>query len=146
MTRKRDGLELLRALEESEAMDDLEEIDALSDEELDAKIRAAGGDPEAIRARGKAFAEAQLAKREASRGMLERLEAFRAEAATASRSGGPVLPRAALLARLEQARQDPRFATPVAMLFRQKSAEASTDAELQALVESLELLSKLEEA
>jgi hypothetical protein len=144
MTRKRDGLELLRALEESEAMDDLEEIEALSDEELDARIRAAGGDPEAIRARGKAFAGAQLAKSEASRVMLERLEAFRVEAAR--KRGGPALPRAALLERLEQARRDPRFATPVAMLFRQKSAEASTDAELQALVESLELLSKLEEA
>jgi hypothetical protein len=144
MTGKRDGLELLRALEESEAMDDLEEIDALSSDELDARIRAEGGDPAAIRARGKAFAEAQLAQRRATRAMLERLEAFRAEAA--AKRAGPALPRAALLARLEHARRDPRFATPVAMLFRQKSAESSTDAELQALVESIDLLARLEEA
>jgi hypothetical protein len=134
----------LRAIEESEWVDELEEIEALSSEEVDARIRAEGGDPEAIGAAGKAFAEAQLAKRKATLAMHERLEAFRTEAA--ARRRGPALPRAALLARLEGARVDPRFAAPVAMMFRQKTAEASTDAELQALVESIDLLSKLEES
>jgi hypothetical protein len=141
---KRDGAALFRALREQEALDDLDEIEAMSPEELDRYIAANGGDPEAIRARGKAHAEAMLAQRAANQGTLERLEAFRAQAA-AQRSGPP-LPRAALLARLEAARRDPRFAAPVAMLFQKKTAEACTDAELQTLVDSIELLAKLEES
>jgi hypothetical protein len=55
------------------------------------------------------------------------------------------LPCAELLRRLDVARNDPRFATPVAAPFRQKTAEASTDEELQALLDQIELLRKLEE-
>ncbi|MGO8995143.1 MAG: hypothetical protein ACLQVI_17650 [Polyangiaceae bacterium] len=141
---KRDGAALYRALQEQEALDDLDEIEAMSDEQLDQYVTANGGDPKAIRARGKAHAEAMLERSTANQAVLERLEAFREQAA-AHRSGPP-LPRVALLARLETARQDPRFAAPVAMLFQKKTAEACTDAELQALVDSIELLAKLEES
>jgi hypothetical protein len=142
---KRDPVELWRVLEEQAALDDLEEIEAMSDEELDAHITANGGDPKKIRADGEALAKALMAQRDANRAMAERLEAFRTEAAAHVRSR-PALPRAALLARLDAARKDPRFAEPVAMLFQKKTAEASTDAELQALVDSIDLLSKIEEA
>jgi hypothetical protein len=43
-------------------------------------------------------------------------------------------------------RSDPRFQAPVAAHFREKSAEASTDEELQALCDQLELLAKLHDA
>jgi hypothetical protein len=144
MTGKRDGAALYRAIREQEALDDLEEIDAMSDEQLDQYITTNGGDPAAIRAAGEAHARALLARRAANEGTLERLEAFRAQAAAQRR--GPALPRATLLARLETARTDPRFAAPVAVLFQKKTAEACTDAELQALVDSIELLAKLGEA
>jgi len=144
---KRDGAALYRALQEEEALDDLDEIEAMSDEQLDQYITANGGDPEGIRARGKAHAEAMLTRRTANQATLDRLEAFRAEAAAhAARRSGHPLSRVALLARLEAARQDPRFAAPVAMLFQKKTAEACTDAELQALVDSIELLAKLEDS
>jgi hypothetical protein len=144
MTGKRDGAALYRAIVEQDALDDLDEIDAMSDEELDQHITANGGDPAAIRAAGEAHAQALLARRAGNRETLERLEAFRAQAAAHRR--GPALPRVTLLARLEKARTDPRFAAPVAMLFQKKTAEACTDAELQALVDSIELLAKLGES
>jgi len=144
MTGKRDGAALYRVLKEQEALDDLDEIDAMSDEELDNYITANGGDPKAIRASGKAHAEALLAERAANESSLARLEAFRARAAAQERA--PALPRDVLLARLTAARADPRFAAPVAVLFQKKTAEACTDAELQALVDSIELLAKLEES
>ena len=54
---------------------------------------------------------------------------------------GPI-PRTELVARLDVARRDPRFATPVAMMFRKKSAEESTDDELRAMLEEIEFLAK----
>ena len=65
---------------------------------------------------------------------------LRAEAAKLRQ--GPRLDRAQLLARLDAARKDPRFEEPVATLFQKKAPEASTDDELQALVDAIELLSK----
>jgi hypothetical protein len=147
MTRKpvRDGAALYRALKEQEAMDDLEEIESMTEAELDAYITANGGDPKAIGESGKKLAEDLLARRLAWQGaMVERLESFRADAA--QRRKAPILPRAELLARLEAARTSAQFGAPVAMLFQKKTAEASTDAELQALVDALDLLAKLEPA
>jgi hypothetical protein len=49
------------------------------------------------------------------------------------------------VARIDRARNDPRFTAPVAALFRSKTPEASTDEELQALLDQIELLAKLED-
>jgi hypothetical protein len=146
MTRtKRDPLDLWRAIKEQELDDDLAEIEAMSEAEVDKYIADNGGDPKAIRASGRALAERLLSQRLAwQEVMAEKLEAFRTEAAAAQR--GPRLPRPELLARLERARQNPRFAAPVAMLFQKKTPEASTDAELQALIDAIDLLAKLEQA
>jgi hypothetical protein len=145
MTRKRDDVALWRAIKQSEVDDDLAEIEAMSDAELDKYISDNGGDPEGIRARGQALAERLLAKRlDWQTEAVEKLEAFRADAAL--RSQGPLLPRATLLARLDAARQDPRFAAPVAVLFQKKGPEASTDQELQALLDAIDLLAKIEKA
>jgi hypothetical protein len=46
--------------------------------------------------------------------------------------------------RINQARADPRFTAPVAALFRAKTPEASTDEELQALLDQIALLATLE--
>jgi hypothetical protein len=143
--KKRSPEALLRAIKDSEIDDDLAELEAMSDEELDRHIASSGGDPAAIRARGEALAKELLEKRVSWRkAAVERLEAFRAEAAALK--ARPPLPRAELLARIASARQDPRFDEPVSVLFQKKTAEASTDEELQALVDAIDLLAKLQKA
>ena len=142
---KRDAVALWKAIQDSALDDEIEEIASMSDEELDASIRADGGDPAAIRARGEAFVAELIAQREQTKWhgeMHAKLAAFRADAA-ASRTTTP-LPREEILRRLDEARRDPRFSGPVAALFRQKTLEESTDAELQALVDQIALLAKLE--
>jgi hypothetical protein len=142
---KKDPAALWRTLREQEIEDDIDEISAMSSEELDKYIAAEGGDPAGIRARGKALGEKLAAQQQAWKvEMTEKLEALRAEAATLRQR--PRLPRADLLAHLEAARKDPRFEAPVATLFQKKAPEASTDEELQALLDAIELLSKVGQA
>jgi hypothetical protein len=142
--KKRTDAELWTAIEDMAAEDEMERIAALSEEELDAELRADGFDPEAIGARGEALAKELLASRERlawQKEMHEKLAAFR-EVAAASRTKEK-LPRAEIRRRLDVARADPRFAAPVAALFQKKTEEASTDEELQALLDQIELLAKL---
>lgn len=148
MTTKRDARGVLRAIEEQSAEDELNEILAMSDEELDRTINEGGGDARAIRASGEALAKELLEsrKRNAWHGRAEdELEAFRKTAAASKSASKEKLPREELIRRIDVARKNPRFAAPVAMLFQKKTAEASTDAELEALLERIALLSKLEE-
>jgi hypothetical protein len=143
--KKRGGAQLWKALKQAEIDDDLAEIEAMSDTDLDAYISSNGGDPAGIRARGEALVKGLIESRErlAWHGEMDsKLTAFRATA-EATRTRTP-LPRAELHARLTVARNNPRFAAPAAMLFQKKTAEASTDEELQALLDELELLAKLE--
>jgi hypothetical protein len=142
----RNGVDLWKAIKDAEIEDDLNEILAMSDEELDADIRKNGGDPEAISARGVAHAKEMMASRERTAWQVEaiaKLEAFQ-KLADAQRSTER-LPRAEILRRLDVARNDPRFSSPVTVLFRNKTPEASSDEELQGLLEQIELLRKLEE-
>jgi hypothetical protein len=145
MNRKRSDLELLKAIRDGEADDDVAEIMAMSEAELDAYIRANGGDPDAIGAAGEALAKEMLAKHERNAPVHARLDAFRALAAEQRARPREKLSRGDLLDRLEAARKDPRFDAPVAALFRDKSPEASTDEELWALLDQIELLAKLED-
>jgi hypothetical protein len=117
----------------------------MSDAELDAYVSANGGDPAAIRSKTEALVKTLVESRERLpwHGEMEsKLAAFRTMA-EANRSRTP-LPRAELLDRLKVARNNPRFAAPAAALFQKKTSEASTDEELQAMLDELELLAKLE--
>ena len=142
---KKSPLTLWRTLQEQQIQDDVDEILAMSDAELDAYVRSNGGDPAAIRARGATLAK-ELGDRRAKLAwhadMHEKSDTFRATAA--ARRSTVKLPRAELLTRLSAARTDPRFAAPVAALFQKKTAEASTDDELQALLDQIDLLRELE--
>jgi hypothetical protein len=71
------------------------------------------------------------------------LEAARAAASDAPRAAR--LPRGELVARVEAARKDPRFAQPVAVAFHKRSLEQSTDDELAAMLDAIELLKALAE-
>lgn len=125
--------------------DDMEEILRMTPEEIDAELRARCGDPAAIRARGEALAK----ELEAARGPAEwkydvrkKVEAVRAADADVAARRVPMA-RAEIVKRLAAARQSPRFAAPVAALFRERKEEESTDEELQRLLEEIELLMKL---
>jgi hypothetical protein len=145
-TKKRSGAALWKAIKEAEIQDDVDEILAMSDAELDAYLRANGGDPEKIGAAGVALASELDARRDRLAWhdeMEKKLENFRAVAAAARARPREKLSRAELWKRVESARTDPRFAAPVAALFRSKTPEASTDEELQALLDQLDLLAKL---
>jgi hypothetical protein len=141
MNPKRDDVALWHAIQEAELDDDVAELEAMSDDELDAYIAANGGDPAGIRRRGVELVKELAAKQAARESAVKKLEAFRIEAA--ARRSAPLLPRAELLARLAAARNDPRFQSPVATMFQKKQPEASTDEELQSLVDAIELLAKL---
>ena len=143
---ERDDRALHKAVEEQEALDDFDDVFAMSDAELDACLREHGADPAAIRAGGKAQANELLAARArlswhgAVAETRRRVEAIATSLASTAR-----LTREELLARLEAARTSPRFAVPVAAMFHKKKPEASTDEELQSMVEQLELLAQIDQ-
>jgi hypothetical protein len=139
---------LWKAIKDSEVQDDVDEILAMSDAELDAHLAANGADPAKIRADGEALAKEldarhhRLAWQDEARAKLERFQTL-AAAAAARTAGRPKLPRAELLARLERARTDARFTSPVTVAFRNRKPEASTDEELQTLLDEIDLLAEL---
>ena len=145
MNRKRSDLQLLKAIRDSEADDDVHEVIA------DVRGRARRVYPgqrrrprrDRRRRRGPRQGE-MLAKHERNAPVHARLDAFRALAAEQRARPREKLSRRDLLDRLGAARKDPRFDAPVAALFRDKSPEASTDDELWALLDQIELLAKLE--
>ena len=122
MTTKRNNPgSLWRTLQEEAAADDLEEILAMSETELDAYITKEGGDPVGIRARGAAHAKA-LDERLTTKAWHDEMEAkherFR-DVAAANKST-TLLPRDVLLQRLGAARNNPRFSERVATLFQKE--------------------------
>jgi hypothetical protein len=143
--KKRSPAELLRAIQRTEEDDDLAEVAAMSASELDASIRAEGGDPKAIGERGARLAEELLARRKRLRWTAKargNTESALAKMDAAPRT--PKLPRAELLARIEAARSDGRFKAPLAAAFRKRTAEESTDEELRRLLDEIEMLRTLE--
>jgi len=141
---KRTDLELLAAIMQAEADDDLAEIAAMSRAELDASIREGGGDPEGIRARGARLAQElgerrrRLAWQATARGDLES-----ALAKMAGAPKTPKLPRRELLDRIAAARSDGRFEAPIAAAFRKRTAEETTDDELRRLLDEIEMLRRM---
>jgi hypothetical protein len=130
-----------RSVEEQQADQDLEEILAMSDEEIDRELIAMGSDPKAIRAKGAAMARA--ASERNARYALHHAMRNRVEGLAQGATSTPRPPRAELLARIKVAAGNPKFARPAAAMFRKKSAEDCTDEELAMLLEQLELLAKL---
>jgi hypothetical protein len=145
--KKRTDEELLAAIARTEADDDLAEIAAMSPAEVDASIRANGGDAEGIRARGLRLVEELIERRQRlawqakARGDMETALAKMVEAPKT-----PKLPRPELLAKIAAARSDGRFKAPIAAAFRKRTAEESTDDELRRLLDEIEMLRMLEES
>jgi hypothetical protein len=144
----------MKAIEDAEFRGEAERIAAMSSDEVDAELRAEGGDPAKIRARGAALAAKLLAERTKTEDedeselpwaarARERLEEVRRMANEAA-ARKTKLPRVELMARVNAARNSPRFAQPVASLFRKRTPEQMSDEELEATLESLGLLADIE--
>jgi hypothetical protein len=122
---------------------DLDRLKHLSSSDLDAEIRAAGGDPDAIGRRGAALATKHLPER-----TLDWKERAKARKDAMDRSVGEWpqlagLSRKDLLERLRAARIDARFSAPIVAAFRKRTEEESTDDELRAILEEIEVLRRL---
>ncbi len=117
---KRTPSELVEAIHAMSLDDELERIATLSDADLDAEVRALGGDPAAIRGRGAAFAKTEIPAADAlakfQRDALERLT--RALEAADKAPKTPALPRKELLAMVDRAMKRPSLAAPMSMAFK----------------------------
>jgi hypothetical protein len=137
-------LDALRRLAEEDALDDaLEETRAMSDDEIARAIEAEGGDAAGIGERGTALAARLLERRERLAHWQERAAAALAKATERARQAPRMpsgLPRDELKRRIDIARTDARFAAPIAAAFRNRSSEESTDEELAALLDEIEIL------
>ena len=134
--------ELWKAIEEQSALDDMDEIAAMTSAELDAELAAAGVDAQAVRAEGAALAQLLLATRE--RETPAHVEIVRARGLLAGRRDRRErLSRKDLLDRIARATNDPRLPERAMVQFRNRGVEQATDEELEALLEELEALPEL---
>jgi hypothetical protein len=143
--KKRPDEDVLAAIDAAEADANLAEVAALSPEALDASIRANGGDPDAIAARGVQLVQELLERRQRLDWQAKaraNMEDALAKMATAPKT--PKLPRGELLKKIDAARTDARFKAPIAAAFRKRTADESTDDELRRLLDEIEMLRTLE--
>ena len=122
---------------------ELDRIKHLSTSELDAELRAAGGDPDAIGRRGAELVAKHLPER-----ALDWKARAKGRKEETDRSIGEWprfadLPRVELEARIRAARADARFSAPVVTAFRKRGEEDATDDELRAVLEEIEVLRRL---
>jgi hypothetical protein len=144
--KKRTPEEIMKAIQTMGDEDEMDRILAMDDDALDRELREAGFDPETVRASGAALAKELLERRErlawqaGAQDALDRVRArFDRQPARTER-----LPRAELLARIARARTDPRLAQPVAVMFRNRSADEASDEELEAILDEIEALAEHE--
>jgi hypothetical protein len=129
--------EVWKAIEEQAMDHEMQRILALSDEELDAELRAAGFDPEVERELGPKQAREAAAAIEAREKREAELGAARQRLA-ARRARRVALDRETLLARIEAARNDARLPERATMLFRNRGTQTATDRELEDMLDELE--------
>jgi hypothetical protein len=137
-TTTRPGDEILEVLDRM----DLEDLAAMSSEEVSREIEAAGGDPVAIGQRGAALAERLLERRAQ---LLEWEDRARAAVQDARRAPGAVSATKAgeLRARLDAARGDRRLAERIAATLDHRATQECSDAEVAALVGELDDLERI---
>jgi hypothetical protein len=127
---------------ESTADAEMDRILALSDGALDDELTAAGFDVPALDAKNATFIEELQRGREMHGDAADRLRRARTLLASRPARRGK-LDRATLEARVEVARNDPRFSAPAAILFRNRETKDATDEELEQLLDTLEALAEL---
>lgn len=143
MTKKRTPEAVWQTLEARAAEDELARVDDLTGEELDRELLGAGLDAGRLGTDGAALAAQLLARRDRLSWQAEaqaRLDHVRAT--VARRDPRARRSRPELLAGIAAARSSPHLAQPVAVMFRNRSAEEASDEELEALLEELEALAE----
>jgi hypothetical protein len=145
---KRTPRETWKAIEAQAREAEIDHFLALPAAEIDARLRAAGHDPAAIRREGTLLAKKlgadrdRLAWQVAAAEGLARAQADFERAKTgkyASLSGEP------LRARVMAMSKDARFTQPVSVLFRNRTSEEASDEELRAILEELDALAEGDE-
>jgi len=146
--KKRTPSELLDAIHDMHLDDELERIAALSDDEVAGEIRELGGDPDAIGQRGADFVKAQMARIKARTEFDEKAAARISTALGAADKAPktPALPRKELLAMIDRAMKQPRFAQPIAMAFKKRKREAASDEELRTLLDRIAQIEAIAQA
>jgi hypothetical protein len=141
-TRTRTPEETWDAIRRQAESEEIERFLKKSSAEVDASLRASGHDPAAVRAEGEAFVKKLQADRdrlawqaEAAAGLAK--EQARFEARVPKYAG---LPRRELDDLLAAARKSPRFAQPVAVMFRNRKPEEASDEEVRAILEEIDAL------
>jgi hypothetical protein len=148
-SKKRSPAEAWSALEKQAREDEIERFLALPSSEVDARLRAAGHDPAAVRAEGVALAKTLSAARErlawqaaAAAGLAEAQARFAARTAQTRKYAG--LSRGELEKLVTAAQRSPRFAQPVAVMFRNRKTEEASEEELRAILEEIDALEESE--
>jgi hypothetical protein len=138
----RTARETWEALEKQSREDEIDRFLALTPAQVDARLRAAGQDPAAVRAEGEALAKQLRADRERLAWQAKAASGLaREQARVEARSGKYAdFSRVELLAHIAVARKNPRLAQPVAVMFRNRKPEEASEAELRDLLEEIEAL------
>ena len=144
MAAKRTPKETWKAIEAQAPDDAVEHFLALSDDEVDAELRAHGGDPEQIRKDGAALVKKLGATADRLAWQIAAAEGLAREQARVD--ARPPKYAGMSLAQLKElvavAKKDPRFAQPVAVMFRNRKTEEASEDELRALLEEIDALAE----
>jgi len=133
---------ILARLDASLAEDVLTEV--YSDDDVDAALRTAGGDPGAIGRRGADLAARLLDSRRLSWQVKARQKINAALPLFETRTEYFGLGRTELLSRLDQAKNNPRLSGSVRQLFHQRKPEDISDDELRKLLEEVDVLASVD--
>jgi hypothetical protein len=140
-TKKKTDAELWDALR---ADAELEAVRAMSEDAVDAELRAGGADPEAIGRRGAALAEFMLAQHDQDWQTRAKDRQARMKKKAGDWPDFGAMPRPELMARVQAARGDARFASaPVVVAFRKRKNEEASEQELREILEEIEVLKRL---
>jgi hypothetical protein len=140
--KQRTADDILDAIDRMEALEDFEDVKAMSDEEIAQEIRAAGGDPEAIGRQGAALAKRLLERRRRLLAWEERALGVIERARTAPEAMSTAV-AADARSRLDAARADRRYASWIAAALGDRGPAACSDQEVVALAGELDELERI---
>ena len=139
---------LLESLERMAAGELSDEIAEMSDAEVDAAVAAEGGDPKGIGDRGLGLVRSLLGKHRGEAPAWKKAAEARLDQANVAVRRAPRVDRSRmtrtdLLRAISKAKKDPRFSQQVAAAFRGRAPEASSDAELTAILDEVDELAAI---
>jgi hypothetical protein len=134
--KKKTPKEVFEAILQFEHDDELEAIAKMTDEEVDAAIRAEGGDPVAIGERGAKLAKELMERRERLQWQVEAREKLDTAAAQAAGVARVKMSRAEMRAEIEKARTEEGFS----LAARKGGMDEASDEELEELLVHIEML------